>query len=310
MPSVSVAEFLANNGVPKAMLRENVLQLNKINEDGINIFMINNFEYLWMIKGRFVLCNIFKIDGIDNVKVLLSSLQGALRNNIKRRRLYCTLRTFMEGDVHVKPQTLETIFIDRERFNYQIIIALNDHSLVKYFSELTDDFHEIMNRFKSTVIGLDLFELECTSKTLRYIFHRYYDIIQSQITQDDTSLNQYIKSVSRGEGVEENSMKILDTSLRVSEMLRTLIKFIMLCHNSGSFDKFRQNVLNMVVYRGIPMNTHKRKNTCVHKRPKSKHRKLTWRDKRPPRIKTDLPVSMPKIVNKRRREKLKVDNEW
>lgn len=305
MARVSAAEFLMENGVSNAVMNENLHSLQKLDNDNIKLFVIDNVYYTWVINNKFVLCNVFKLVGCDNVKSFLSHLKSSLSSVPRRRQVYYKLISFLNGEFHMKPEFINALFLDRERFNIDIVMSINTNSLIKYFTDITNNLEELIQRFHATTVGMTFIEVDCVNSVIRYCFSQYYKMIQSNLTCDDIEIDKYIKSISQGQNILKNCQVLMGIIGKKHGLLHTLITFIMKYFNLyGINDQmFTQSVLTMIYYKGISTSV-KRIKSNTQKRPKVKRRKLTWRDKRPPRIKTDLPVSMPKIANKRRIEKL------
>ena len=237
----------------------------------------------------------------------MEQLKLALSFHPRRRQVYYRLGSFIGGRLQVLPSTIDCVFSERERFNHDIVKSLNKSSLIAYFTQVTFDLENIIERFNATATGMTIVELDCVTKVLRTIFHRYYEMISIEV---NPSIDGYIKHISKGINVLENCNKVIkmkDTTM-VWTLVVTLMTFIIKYYTiyRNNTDKFKQRILCMVYYKGLSNAAHKRptSKTTIQKRPKVRRRKLTYRDKRPPRIKTDLPVSMPNVALKKRLERL------
>lgn len=289
----NVYDFLKDNGVPNAVLNDFSSYFEKFNKDNVKLLVIENCIYLWSINNKIVFCDIDQVN--DDIKVFRNKLKDKLQRH--------NLEMFFNNRVNHSVNELTIIFGNEDIFNPQ---KLSDNELDEKFTTFVEHLEtNILERFKNETIGKTICELESFVVVIRHVFYRYYK--QISILNDDEMLNKKMVGIKHAKNLKcycTDMLEYINNTIKnnnLKVLLITLMSFIIkLCeYCPNTIDVFKKTVLLMVTY---SPRTRKRK---LSRRPKvRKMPRLSWREKRPPRIKTDLPVSMPDVANKARHKRL------
>lgn len=298
----TVEKFLLDNAVPKTVLAK----LPKINTSEIRILQVNYVNHVWVLKDKFVLCQLNKLNTkeANDLGVLRMALKTELLSSIRKTKALIKVGTFINNCDEPTKDIIDLIFKHSKDFDVKKLQLLNDDQLLESISSIS--LVEVLETLHKETIGLTLGQIESFYMACRYFFYRGYNIVSKHV-QDDIihkgfqqlkSVNNYYEHCEQlAKYIEEklhNNSVVKRWALLLLDFIATLASFY-----NNNIIHFKRNVLLMVTYNPP---TKKRKITAsiTAKRPKIRKIKLTWREKRPPRINTNLHVDMPKKANKAR----------
>lgn len=305
-----VYDFFLERDVPKLMLDDLTLYFDKLHNDNVKIFIVDDKNYVWTIKNKFVLCSLDNLNDktAHNIKIIRKILKTNAQLSKTELR---NIRSFLDGNDQPSRDIIDYLFTQVSLFDPKEVAKANDNGIIIYCKLFTNQMESECKYFYNGSIGKNFFELNCVFETLRHLFYRMYKQISENCTDD--RINKKLQAMSRATDLYNYCVELNDdVNKRIDDgYLKTLLNVLMnlvmsICHAcDGEFKDgirhFKMNVLCLVDYKP---QTRKRTSPGGHKRPKAKVRKLTWRDKRPSRLRTDLPVSMPEVANKKRLERL------
>lgn len=315
MEWITVHDFLIRNYVQKNVIENLLPLLNEIDDDGVKILVFNRCNYVWTQKRKFILCELSKLHP-ENSKIneLRLRLKNELHGKPRRRQAYTSLSPFLNQ--HDKPtsELVELLFEHSSRFNISVLRDMSDASILLFFEDLIRDLDKIIETLHRQTIGIEFSELECVIPVLRHLFFRCFSIIK-KTPLDNAYISEKFKALTNTK-LSSNSPtqcnwlleEVLSNQfpLPLKQALVLVLEFMKkyqaIYHdNDLALTKLYQNVMVLTRYvepsfTKIIVNT---KRARIHKR-----KKLTWRERRPTRIKTNLPVSMPVKANLKRNEKL------
>lgn len=312
-----VYNFFLKRGVPKCMLDDLLLYFDKLRNDNVKIIEIDDKNYVWEIKNKMVLCSLDNLN--DKTTNNIEIIRKMLKSNTKRLHELRNIRTFLDGNDQPSREVIDSFFTQVTIFNPKEVARANNNGIIVFCKIFAKELKNECKYFYFRCIGKNIFELNFMFETFRHLFFRMYKQISENCSDD--GINKKLQAMSRATDLynycdelnEEVNRKLNDGYLKT--MLNVLMNLVMsICHvcdgeNKDGIRHFKSNVLCLIDYKPqtrkrTSSNSNEYKESSNHKRPKAKVRKLTWRDKRPSRLRTDLPVSMPEVANQKRLERL------
>lgn len=308
----SLSIFLMEAGVNSKVHTENAVIIQKLEAGGLKILITSDSKYYWCINDRVVLC---RLSNVPFNNTLLNNLICTLgKKYAKKYNIYNALHPFI-NDEGPSDDMIDSLLFEKVRFNHSIISTLGDESVLNFFKEVTDDISNIIKLHDDNSIGLSFFKVPCIVKIFRHIIHRYYRMItyyleQIYVTETQKKkvidINHMMTCIARTENINTCCLKLIDNfkllegSKKLTILSTTLLTFLLNVYEkqNDTFDEFRKDILMMVYYKGIDT---KRSGELL-KRPKVRKRvKLSWREKRPSRIITDIAFEAPLIAERIKR---------
>lgn len=304
----SVREFLQDQGIPKTILKDLTQEIQNLEDNNLQVMVIDPCNYIWSHNGKYVLTKLSSLsDRIrDDTERLRKTLRVALSRSNCRDRVKFNANLFLKG-TYCPSESV--ILMVTNNFRVSQIEKMSDMDFFEYFDQVSKNMGEIITNFHNKTTGLCLIELESFVVWMRHALYRHYKAISK------SSPGEYMESelvkIPGVRDIEEHCRNVLVWATEAgNRRIVSIMKFIVtLCEyykisHVGAIQYLRGGILAMVKYKSLSR-------ARPPKRPRVKVvKKKTWRDKRPPRIKTDLPVYMPDVALKIKRVQKKLKRNF